>query len=47
LKGLIPQRDERGRLQFRVLRTGEKPLNRWARRNIARWLVSGELDNAT
>lgn len=42
LRSLMPMRDGNGTLQFRVLRRGEKPLNRFARRLIAQRLVTGQ-----
>lgn len=42
LRSLMPQRDSKGVLQFRVLQVGEKPLNRFARRLIAQRLVTGQ-----
>jgi hypothetical protein len=42
LKALVPRRDTRGRLHFRRLSNGERPLNRRQRREIARRLLRGE-----
>ena len=44
LRSLMPQRDGDGVLQFRVLHAGEKPLNRFARRQIAQRLVTGQYE---
>ena len=42
LRSLMPWRDGAGALQFRILHYGERPLNRFARRLIARRLVTGQ-----
>ena len=42
LRSLMPQRDCDGMLHFRVLHNGERPLNRFARRQIAQRLVTGQ-----